>query len=266
MDEFLIQQSVMQRASQRALERLVSGAKPRDFLQQQLQQRLLSGLVDLKIECESLLEIGCGRGAMLAKLQEVYPAAKITALDIDAQALKLCSQNVELVCADAEDMQFPDDSFDLIVSSGLMPMLSDPFAVAAQWLRVLKPQGCVCFTSLGPDSFKELKSAFAAVDAKPHVHAFYDMHDVGDAWRAAGGKDVILHCEKPVIMYDSVADILQDLHASGITNAAMQRRRGLTGKDLWRKMQSAYPRNEQGQYPLTLEIILAVVRAKAVVD
>jgi malonyl-CoA O-methyltransferase len=263
MKEFIIEQSFMQRAYQRVAKRMLQGHSADFFLQKQLRQRLLDALSDLNLKPHQVVEFGCANGELLAQLEELYPAAKVVGVDLIAEMLELCPSALNVMHADAEAPPMPDDSFDLIVSNCLLPMLSDPFKVAAEWLRVLKSNGTVCFTTLGPDSFCEIKQAFAqAGDTNPHTHAFYDMHDVGDAWRAAGGADVVLHCERQQVLYSKPQDIAVDLHNSGIVNASFDRRRGLTGKSMWRNFLESYPRNKDNTCPLTLEVILVVVNGK----
>lgn len=264
MQEFLIEQDTMQSACKRLANKWQAGQQKNDFILRLIRQRLLEAVNDLNISPATICELGCGAGDFLQKLQQLYPQAKCVGVDLLPEMLQLCSPGFELHNADAENLHFlPEDNFDLVVSNCLLPMLSDPFKVAVEWLRVMQPGGTVCFTTLGPDSFKEIKQAFfAAGDAAPHVHAFYDMHDVGDAWRAAGGKDVVLHCEKQVIAYNSPQDVFQDLKLSGFINASASRRRGLTGKSLWQKALQMYPCDTTAKFPLTLEVITAVIKTK----
>ena len=69
----------------------------------------------------------------------------------------------------------PDGSVDLVFSNFLLPWC-DPDALFAEFRRVLAPRGFLTFTSLGPDTLKELRAAWAAVDcsqprAAVHRHA-----------------------------------------------------------------------------------------------
>ena len=55
--------------------------------------------------------------------------------------------------------------------------------------RVLKANGLLMFSSFGPDTLKELRSAYQSADSHAHVHRFIDMHDVGDMLIGAGFAD-----------------------------------------------------------------------------
>ena len=89
------------------------------------------------------------------------------------------------VCADAARLPLPDGSVDLILSNFMLAW-TDPELVFAEFRRVLAPRGLLTFTSLGPDTLRELRAAWAQVDSHRRVHPFLDMHDIGDALVHAG--------------------------------------------------------------------------------
>jgi ubiquinone/menaquinone biosynthesis C-methylase UbiE len=56
-----------------------------------------------------------------------------------AEAMR--APNVEFVESEAEDLPFPDDSFDVVVSNGVIDLIPDKDAVFAEIHRVLRPGG-----------------------------------------------------------------------------------------------------------------------------
>ena len=80
--------------------------------------------------------------------------------------------------------------------------------------------------TLGPDTLKELRAA-AGVG---RVHAFVDMHDIGDMLVAAGFSAPVMDMEMLSLAYPRGADLLADLRASGQTCARGDRPRGLAGR------------------------------------
>ena len=121
--------------------------------------------------------------------------------------------------------------------------LGDLPRLFAEWARVLKPGGLVTFTSLGPDTLYELAQAWAAVDDLPHVHGFFDMHDLGDALLRSGLADPVHDVDHLRVTYPSVVALCRDLKACGAQNATRGRRRTLTSRRRWQDMVDAYPRN-----------------------
>jgi malonyl-CoA O-methyltransferase len=122
--------------------------------------------------------------------------------------------------------------------------------------RVLKPEGLLVFTTLGPDTLTELRQAWAQVDDYPHVNVFYDMHDVGDAMTAAGLTDCVLDVEPYTLTYQTVMAMMKDLKLLGAHNVNAGRRRGLTGKQVMNNVIVAYEQFRlEGQIPASYEVI-----------
>ena len=131
----------------------------------------------------------------------------------------------------------------------------DPAAVLREWQRVLEPEGLVMFSTLGPDTLKDLRAAFGS-DASPHVHPFVDMHDIGDMLVTAGFADPVIDMELMTLTYPTLEGLLADLRRSGATNALATRRRGLTGRALWERARSAYAGPARGgRLPATFEVV-----------
>jgi malonyl-CoA O-methyltransferase len=132
------------------------------------------------------------------------------------------------VCADMERLPFAPGSFELAWSNMALHWVGEPLAAFRELERVLAPAGLVMFSTLGPDTLKELRAAAGA----PRVHAFTDMHDLGDMLVAAGFSAPVIDMEMLQVEYASGRQLLDDLRASGQTNARLDRRRGLAGPRL----------------------------------
>lgn len=93
-----------------------------------------------------VLEIGVGMGADYLELLKA--GANATGVDLSPASIerarlrcKLAGYNADLQVADAENLPFPDDSFDLVYSYGVMHHSPDtPRCIREAW-RVLKPGG-----------------------------------------------------------------------------------------------------------------------------
>lgn len=95
---------------------------------------------DLKI-----LNIGVGVGD---DLDVIAQYGDIHALDIDQNALDLIVQKrvVKKTCADACQLPYPENAFDLVVSFDVMEHVENDNKMAEEIFRVLKPQGHYIFT------------------------------------------------------------------------------------------------------------------------
>jgi malonyl-CoA O-methyltransferase len=162
------------------------------------------------------------------------------------------------VCADAQALPLAPDSVDLVFSNLTVQWCNDPAAVLAEVWRVLRPGGLFMFTSLGPDTLRELRAAWRAVDGATHVSAFIDMHDLGDALGRSGFEQPVLDVERFCLTYADVRALAVDLKSIGAGNVTAGRRRQLTGRAAWSAMEAAYEASRsEGRLPATYEVIYA---------
>jgi len=133
----------------------------------------------------------------------------------------------------------------------------DPLPVIREMHRVLADEGLLMFSTLGPDSLKELRQAFAAADpGRAHVHDFVDMHDLGDMLIAAGFAAPVMDMETLVLTYGNVMELVRDLRSAGAVNSLQSRRRGLSGRGIWERLCAASaPFNVRGGLPASFEIV-----------
>src|SRR3569832_2316328 len=84
-----------------------------------------------------------------------------------------------LACGDFARLPLRADSIDIVWSNLALHWHPQPDQVFAEWRRVLRVDGLLMFSCFGPDTFKELRAAFAEIDAAPHALPFVDMHVFG---------------------------------------------------------------------------------------
>jgi SAM-dependent methyltransferase len=94
-----------------------------------------------------VLDVGCGNGRFLSELQ----ARGITAVgvEIDKQRAESCrSRGFDAHCAKAEELPFPDASFDGVLCNSVLPY-TEEIRTIQEWNRVLRPGGEVRATYHG---------------------------------------------------------------------------------------------------------------------
>jgi len=182
---------------------------------------------------EAIVDIGCGTGTSLRGLQKTYPRARLYAVDLAEQMLRRARSHYRwlskkrLVVGDMERLPFADNSFDLVFSSLALPWCNDLAATLKEFARVSRPGAMLLFASFGPATLRELAESWHAFDARPHVHEFVDMHDVGDLLMAAGFAQPVVDVETIRLEYRDFRGLLRDLRETGASNADVARRRGL---------------------------------------
>lgn len=228
------------------------------FLQAEVRDRLLERLQWVRLEPRRILDLGAGTGGALAGLARRFPGAELLALDLSPAMLRRAAGGPALaVCGDAARLPFPDHSIDLVFSSLAIHWSAALDAVFAEVRRVLRHPGLFTFTTPGPESYRELRRAWAAADSLPHVMPFPEMRALGDGLVRAGLAEPVVDAEQLHLQYREFRQLLSDLRSTGTSNAAANRRRGLTGRRGWARMAAAYEaeRDAAGLLPVTVEIV-----------
>ena len=231
-------------------------------VQAEVRRRLLERLELFRIRPRRILDAGCGTGHGARALLQHYRGSKLIALDL-APAMLLAARGrrpwlrrLDLVCGDAAEVPLGDATVDLVFSNLMLQWCNEPDRVFAEFHRVLRPGGLVLFTSFGPDTLKELRAAWGAVDGLTHVSRFIDMHDLGDALLRAGLGEPVMDMEHLTLTYPDARSLMRDLKTMGATNATSGRSRGLTGRERLAAVESNYERlRKDGRLPATWEVV-----------
>ena len=252
-----------------------------NFLRREVATRMHERLALVRITPEHVLDAGCGEGEDLTTLQKRFPKAAMLGLDASpamlaeaqaAQTAALSSMNrllqqwlpagmgresgANLLCGNFSQLPFGINAVDLVWSNLALHWHPQPDRVFAEWRRILRQDGLLMFSCFGPDTFKELRAAFAQADSEPHALPFVDMHDFGDMLVNAGFSTPVMDMETLTVTYGSVEKLMADVRACG-GNPLDTRRRSLLGKQAWQRVVDALEqsRDADGKIPLTFEII-----------
>lgn len=96
----------------------------------------------------TVAELGCGSGRLLARVGLDRPDLQLIGIDYDAEALRLVQHAakaygvpLEARLGDVQQLDFPDHSFDMVLSGGLLEHFKDPVPALREMVRTLKPGG-----------------------------------------------------------------------------------------------------------------------------
>jgi arsenite methyltransferase len=99
---------------------------------------------------EVVLDVGSGAGTdSLVAAQMVGSEGRVTGVDMTpemlakakAAAVEMKATNVEFLAGEAEGLPFEDESFDVVISNGVIDLIPDKDAVFSEIHRVLRPGG-----------------------------------------------------------------------------------------------------------------------------
>jgi malonyl-CoA O-methyltransferase len=228
------------RAARRRFERAARTYPKSSKLEAEVAARMLERLDYVRIAPRRVLD--AGSGPPRRELGRRYPRALTIALDFSLAMLArarfwswIGSGKRTAVCADMQALPLADASVDFVWSNMALHWLPDPLAAFREFRRVLSPDGLLMFSTLGPDTLKELRAAAGA----RRVHGFVDMHDLGDMLLAAGLSAPVMDMELLTLRYPDADTLLGDLRGSGQVCARTDRARGLAGRAFAQRLRRA---------------------------
>lgn len=261
-EHFLPNKKLMRASFNSAAEQYDAAA----ILQQEVCDRMAERLAYIKLDPEIVLDAGSGTGFGREKLQAQYAKANVVELDI-AHAMLIASRKKTskwkrlfkeppAICADIEQLPIADNSLGMIWSNLAIQWVNDLDRAFAEFHRVLQPNGLLMFSTLGPDTLKELRHAFSGVDNSDHVNRFIDMHDIGDGLVRNGFATPVMDMEFITMTYHDVKAVMNDLKSIGAHNVMHGRPAGLMGKQRWQRVLDTYETyRKDGLLPATYEVV-----------
>jgi malonyl-CoA O-methyltransferase len=259
------------------------------FLPREVAQRMRERLDYIKVAPTTVLDAGCGRGDDFASLAERFAQSTVFGIDASGRMLsrvpsliapasglqrllpgairdRFTARRPPLVQGDFGALPFAPAAFDLIWSNLALHWHPRPHEVFPEWNRVLKTGGLLMFSTLGPDSLKELRAALAEIaqpaanatqGGEPGVIAFTDMHDFGDMLVNSGFEVPVMDVEHLSVTYPSAEKLLADVRRWGAYPFADRAFDGLAGKR-WRAALCAAlerTRRPDGTLALSFELV-----------
>jgi malonyl-CoA O-methyltransferase len=246
--------------ARRAFERAAATYDSADALHREVGRRLVEHLDPIRIDPARVLDLGCGTGSQLGALARRFPRSQVVGIDFSRAMLERARARApwwrravwggvpRFACAELARLPLANASADLAFSNLALQWCDAP-GVFAEAARILVKDGLLLFSTLGPDTLRELRAAFG-IAAFPGL---VDMHDLGDALVAAGFGQPVMEMELLTLEYSTLEALLADLHAVGALAAAQP---GLGGRDRRKAAARSYEaRRRDGALPATYEIV-----------
>ncbi len=194
-------------------------------LQKEVSEYLIKVFVSPRISSPvKILDVGCGTGFTSLEAKKRWPGAGLTSIDI-ATPMVTESRKAGITnsaVSDASTLPFKDGEFDLIISSLAFQWASHDEKLFDELARVLKKDGNLVFSAMGPGTLAELHDAYDKASrectGKPAVfRPILGEKNLVDKMRRAGFKDRFCMFQTLSRTYSSVEALFKTLKGTGAT-------------------------------------------------
>lgn len=146
-----------------------------------------------------------------------------------------------------------------VMGDMVLPLVEDVPVFMVQCLQALRDDGLLLMTTLGVESFKEFKEAWAEIgEAGGHVVPLTDVRDSGALLQRLKLALPVVDRDVMTVTFPDFPALYASLRAHGVGNFFTGRRQGLVTPRKLRRMEEAYKRlfmRSDGRLPVTLEVI-----------
>ena len=187
-----------------------SGVTFNDFIEQPAIKSTISPLVG-----KSVLELECGTGHF-AKYCIDHGAARVVAVDISTKMIDRAMkenphERINYICSPIEDLEFQEQSFDIVVSSLAIHYIEDYSGLIKMVSRLLKTGGEFVFSTEHPIvTAKKEKNAWVE-DAEGNI-----LHWPLDNYHEEGKREIHWYVEGVVVYHRTIATLLNTLIEHGL--------------------------------------------------
>ena len=219
-----------------SLRRLTRSAQP-PWLHGEVARRMAEKLELILRTPERVVDWWSFLGAGAGLLAQAYPKAQCVRVEPSAAWLERSRAQAQRpwwsagrwtggavsVVAEADEVA---PGAGLVWANMMLHAVVDPVALFERWQRLLRVDGFVMFSCLGPGTLRELRALYQRLGWPAPTPGFIDMHDLGDMLVEAGFADPVMDQETLTLRWSDPRALLAELRALG-GNTAPDRMPGL---------------------------------------
>ena len=139
---------------------------------------------------KTVLDIGCGTGALMSLIHESRKDARLFGIDISEEMIKVAQAKLgkaaDLTVSDSEKLPFKSGSFDLVLCTFSFHHHPNPTVVFREMQRVLSPGGRIIMADpLGPAPLMLLMNMLVPFmkDGAVHYYSKKEMFELAESAR-----------------------------------------------------------------------------------
>lgn len=183
-----------------------------DFLRSAMLDGIADRLDAVNRTFADVLDLGCFDGAFVPP-----PGARVTRID----AGRVFAKRADGIQSDEDVLPVEPESFDLVVSAGVLDSVNDVPGALTQIRRALRPDGLFLGAFTGGGSLTIARASFLEAEAERPAARFHPMIDVrsaGDLLVRAGFALPVADSETLTVRYPDLFRLLGDLRGMAASN------------------------------------------------
>ena len=202
----------------------------------------------------TIVDIGCGTGFLSYGLANKFPDADIFGCDISHDMLKVAScklqvardKKIHLITTDGEILPCKNDTFDIAASNLTYQWIGNLEGSFKEAHRILRPGGIFIFSTLAPETLKELRYCYAEASAKfnkdglPPFMAFSEKQAIQSVLESVGFKNISIETRKMMKTYPDMWTLLKTMKSIGAGNPFKDGDKSLARGSILKKMAEIY--------------------------
>ena len=200
-------------------------------LETEAANRLIERITSVRYPPERIADLGCGTGRDCIALKRHFREAQVIGLDSSLNMVMMAANRGRhlqipflrpkgvwtgsVAQANFSRIPLPDQSIDLLFSNMALHWCDDPAALFAESRRVLRPDGLLLFSCLGPGSLAEIRTLLKSSGEELYLPEFRDLQSLGDELMAAGFAEPVVDAEVITLKYPRAESMIQELQRNG---------------------------------------------------
>lgn len=212
----------------------------------------------------NIIDVGCGTGNLFLKLQNLYPDATITGMDI---AVNMLQQNSfcyhHNICADFRKLPFGKNTYDLAIANMSLHWQDNLALTLNNIFNIMSKNGSVAFSIPIDGSLLEIKQAYK--DLPNHTSAKNNFIDHKTLENILANYRILdITYKTNTLLFDNFTNILQHFKHTGTSYYYPNKTSGLKTIEHIKQLECAYMKQKTnaGKLPLSYRIAYVVIGQK----
>ena len=192
----------------------------------------------------SILEISAKCGYLTKLLSNIYRDAEVSATDMSPSLLDSFEHSNKL-CIDEEKLEFPENSFDLIIYSLGLHSINDVQRFLFNIKKTLKTNGIFIGNFVGGSSLQNLRKSLIELEMAsgskhfPHISPFIHFDHVPILLSQAGFSEVIVDYENIKLKFNNSLELIREIKNIGESNLLAREQNYAISKKMFSLLQNS---------------------------